>query len=414
MHRPPSRRSSAPRGSAGELAARCRHFGECGGCDWLDLAYPAQLERKQKLVAGTFATYAALSRAVIEPVVPAPGGHHYRNRLLYPVAKRNGRIIAGFFKKKSHALVEVVECAIQISEITTIARGVIDIINELDVPVAPVPGVESEPQASPAGAGIRAIAVRMGHHTREILIGIVTNGGVFPAGASIAARCMELARILPRRAGRAARIVGVVRNINDKETNVVLGDRSLALAGRDYYTEEIDECKFHISLTSFFQPNAVAARAVVREILLFAGGGGIIDAFAGVGFPGIPLSRDARKVVAIEESPSAVRDALTNIKINKAGHMQFLRGRVEDVLPTIPLSRGDVLVLDPPRSGLDPRVVAAVKKSNIEKIAYLSCAHTTLARDLALLAPDFETRRVIPFDFLPQTEHIESLAFAIR
>ena len=250
------------------------------------------------------------------------------------------------------------------------------------------------------------------------MVGIVTTAGLFPKGAELAEAARAASDGLESAAGRGVRVVSVVRNLNDGDGNVVLGRRSVPLLGRDYLEDRFLGFTLRLSLASFFQPNAAAARLAAHAVRAFVGKDPVdrlVDAYAGVGILALCAARGASEVVAIEESESAVRDGEINAQRNGFTNFRYVRGRAEDELPKIAAERPiDVLLLDPPRAGLAEPVRAALAAAAPGRIAYLSCSAPTLARDLAALVPSFTIERIVPFDFLPQTEHIEVLALLRR
>ncbi len=405
----------------------CPHFGPCGGCTLLDRPYEEQLRRKHRLVVERCAAEPTLAGVEVQPIVAAPHPLLYRNRLLYPLARERGRIVGGFFRAGTHELVDVRHCAIQDPAITEIATRARAILERLGVGVHPLPGTTTKDGSAPrcgarAGGGaadVRALAVRLAPGTGEVLVGLVTTAGVFPQGAAFAERVREAGVGLRSASGRAVSVVSVVRSLNDAETNVVLGSRSLPLLGRDHLSDRFAGLRLRISLESFSQPNSTAARTVLREIEAGCGGasaGRLVDGYAGVGAFALALAPRFRDVVALESTAAAVRDGRENARVNGRANVRFEEGRFEDRLPEAVGDGGiALLLLDPPRSGLSPRAVAAVVRARPERIAYLSCSPATLARDLArLAAAGHRVERVTPHDFFPQTDHVEVLAWLRR
>lgn len=392
----------------------CKHFGACGGCDLLNIQYQDQLRRKRAKVADAFAKWENLKKLTIAQVVPAPSAVHYRNRLLYPLAPSEGRVIGGFFKKNSHELVDVEMCQIQETAITELAVKVKKIVFDMKLPMRPLPGVvsagaaESQPSAE---AALRALAIRHVPNSKYIFVGFVTTGGVFPRGRELAERVTAAAEGISFADGKRVEVAGVLRNINDKDTNVIFGSSTVPLLGKDKVITKIGKFKYSVDLVSFFQPNPeAAARAAAWIARILPENMNIaVDCYAGGGFFSLYIADRARKVFAIEEVQSAARAGAENIKINNNQNIEFLRGTVEEHLTKIegPL---DLLFLDPPRSGLTDAALEAVVRARPAQIYYLSCSEVSLARDLEKLSKNFRFEEVTPMDFLPQTEHVEVFA----
>jgi 23S rRNA (uracil-5-)-methyltransferase RumA len=407
----------------------CPHFGECGGCAWLDRPYERQLSDKERALRAELAKYPELAaiagssagaeRAVTR-IVAAPHPHFYRGRLLYPLARRDGHVVGGFFRRGTHDLVDVRSCEIQDPAITKIAERMRSAIARLRIPIDPLPGVVSESQrnADPNEAAARALAVRIAHGTGEAMVGIVTTAGLFPKGGELAEAARAAGEGLESASGRGVRVASVVRNLSEGDGNVVLGRRSVPLLGRDYLEDRFLGLRLRVSLASFFQPNAAAARLAVSALRAFVGKepvGRLVDAYAGIGILALAAGRSAREVIAIEESESAARDGAANAQRNGFTNFRWARGRAEDELQKIAAEGPiDVVILDPPRAGLAEAVRASVAAAAPARGAYLSCSPATLARDLAALAGTFTIERITPYDFLPQTEHIEALALLRR
>jgi 23S rRNA (uracil1939-C5)-methyltransferase len=207
-------------------------------------------------------------------------------------------------------------------------------------------------------------------------------------------------------------IVGVVANVNPRATNVILGERTRVLLGRGFYHEKVAGLTFRVSATSFFQVNTEQAERMLSHVDELAGGSGhelIVDAYCGVGLFSLGLAPRARRVLGIEETPSSVRDARTNAKANGRENVEFIEGKVARYLGA--RGRPDLVVLDPPRKGLEPETLAALRAVKPGRIAYISCNPVTLARDTrALVGFGYDIETIVPYDFFPHTYHVETLA----
>lgn len=395
----------------------CKHFGACGGCSFLNIPYRDQLLQKQSRSEREIAKYPELKNIRMRSIAAPDNPYFYRNRLLYPLAISKGRVAGGFFKKGTHQLVDVEECKIQDPSITEIASQVKRIIETLQIPIYPLPGVISDSAAvkTTNRAAARAVAVRVAQTTGEVIVGIVTTAGLFPEAKEFSERVARGVKRLRTMLGKNVKITGVARNINDTETNVVLGSKSLPLLGRDYITEKFGSFEYQISLESFFQPNAMFAKRAVDDIIRrVAEAEHAVDIYAGAGFITIPLSQKAKRIDAIEAVGPAVRDGRHNATRNRRANITFSEGDAADILIKMRGQKIDWAVVDPPRGGLDARAITALLELDPERIAYLSCSEVSLARDLSLICKKYQIEEVRPYDFLPHTEHIELLAFAKR
>jgi 23S rRNA (uracil1939-C5)-methyltransferase len=204
----------------------------------------------------------------------------------------------------------------------------------------------------------------------------------------------------------------VVQNVNRSRGNVLYGDEERVLAGSAFLHDQVGAVQLRLSSTAFFQVNRDVAARIYADLADAAALGGterVVDAYAGVGGIALTLARGAAEVVGIEEHPRAVADAQASAQLNHAVRVRFVVGDVEAELGK--LGAADVVVLNPPRRGCAPAVLHAAAAMKPRLIAYVSCAPDTLARDLALLGGlGYRARSVVPYDMLPQTPHVESLA----
>jgi 23S rRNA (uracil1939-C5)-methyltransferase len=230
----------------------------------------------------------------------------------------------------------------------------------------------------------------------------------------------ELLRVLPGHVDTATQCnVRIGTRTGERMIQPALALETLAVAtGQAFLHEELEGVRFRIGAASFFQVNTTQAERLVgllREGLALAGHEVVVDAYAGVGVFAALLAGSCRHVVAIEESGPAVRDARVNLAAYR--NVEIHEGRTESVLPTLESALGGPVhrvILDPPRSGCHPRVLDALASLRPERVAYVSCHPTTLARDLARLAEHFTLERVIPLDMFPHTKHVECVAFLRR
>ncbi|MBL8693476.1 MAG: class I SAM-dependent RNA methyltransferase [Planctomycetes bacterium] len=405
----------------------------------LDRPYEAQLASKRALVAAAFEAHRETADAPIDDVVPSPRIVGYRNRLLYPVATAGRKVIGGFFRRGSHDLIDVKMCAIQDPAITSVASTLVSEIERLRLPILPLPGTESvagdevrsadwsEGAATPAheksshsgSAAIRALAVRLAPGSGELMVALVTTSGLLPAAEDLARAAERASADALTASRRRARLASVMRNIQDGETNVVLGRRSLPIKGRDYLLDRFFGFQWRVSLPSFTQPNMEAARAAVQHLLREvsdSAAGVVVDAYAGIGMLALALSRSAARVVAIEQAASAVRDGRENVKMNRLRNVDFVEGDAASAIPEA-AARGPVslLVLDPPRRGLSEAALEASLRAAPLRIAYLACSPQSHARDLAaVIRGGYRLERTTPFDFFPHTGHVEVLSVLRR
>ena len=406
----------------------CKLARICGGCQWQHITYEGQCEAKTDIVKQAIKRIAGLSPDIVLDTLPAPDELNYRNKVQFPVSSphKSERILAGYYKQGSHELVNIKHCPVQ-PEILD------DVLEEAKI-AAEEAGYSAYREESHSGL-IRHMIARHSYSENEVLFTVVLN--MPPELFSNYRESMEnfasnLMRLVPN-------VKGFCVNFNPNKGNRILGNKTLLVNGRDYIIEKLSSnhfkasarlkagLKFQLSPASFFQVNSMQAvqlmDLVLEAILQYTEHKNIdkvpliIDAFAGVGSIALWVSDLADKVIAVEEVTDAVKDAERIKLLNGIENVEPLLGRVEDVFPNLLEQRvqAPVLILDPPRKGVDPIALEAVSKLGPERVIYVSCNPATLARDLKILEGfGYKTKFVQPLDLFPQTFHVESVSVLDR
>lgn len=384
------------------VKAECPVFGICGGCHLQHISYEKQMEYKQKMVKDLLERIGKLGNIEVQPTFPASYHFGYRNKAQFPLAEEStGQIISGFYQKGSHIVVPHDDCQIQHPLINRIMKKTLEILNSY-------PELTVYDERLHKGL-LRHLVIRVGVCTNQALLVLVTNGRKIPQAEEIARRIRE----------EVTEIVGVLQNINTEKTNVVLGRELAVLSGQDYYIDYIGKIKFAVSINSFFQVNTLQTKNLYDFVLEYAGLSGketVFDAYCGIGSISLYLAEEAEGVIGIEEVQAAIEDADKNAELNEVENCRFITARVEDKLPKL-LAEGikpDLIVFDPPRKGLDEKVIDTVIKVKPERIVYVSCNPATLARDLALFKEDYDIRKVQPVDMFPGIYHVECVVLLCR
>jgi len=380
------------------MTLSCRHFGTCGGCSALNTPIAAQLAGKADRIRRRLDRH--LGEVEIAVDVPAAPPRHYRTKLLYPVQPaRAGRCELGIYRRGSHQLVRVRECAIQDPGLTALGSRAAAIFNDLGL----------RPYDERDGSGfVRALQLRLAPGSGELLIGVVTRPGVFDAGRALAEQLLEAAADLPN-TGRRSRAVGVVRSIGDRSGNYLLGERQVPLLGRDYTVDRQDGLTWRISLASFYQVHRDASALLYLPALRMAGdvtGQRVVDGYGGIGTFGLRFAAaGAAQVVVVEDGADACRDAERNAKDNHCDNVVVQRSAFD--VATF-AAHPDLLVVDPPRAGLGRRGVARVLAAAPGRLLHVACNDAALARDLdGLAAGGYRVRQMRLCDLFPHTEHVE-------
>lgn len=375
----------------------CSLHKECGGAQLLHLSYEGQLKAKEKQVRDALERIGGLKGVKVHPVLGMDNPWKYRNKVQVPVGEQRGRIVAGYYKKRSHEIVDMTNCGVELSMDDSIVIKVKNICVNNGV----TPYYEKDHKGI-----LRHIVVRWAKETGEIMIVLVTRTRTLPNKDEIV---KDIVKAIPN-------VKSIVQNINVKRTNVILGERSLTLWGKATITDTIGEIKFAISPRSFFQVNPIQTKVLYDKALEFAeltGNETVIDAYCGIGSISLFLAQKAKKVYGVEIVEDAVRDANENAKINNITNVEFAAGAAETVITEWYKEgiKADVIVVDPPRKGCDEALLNTILAMKPKKVVYVSCNPGTLARDLRILEDGgYQTREVQPVDMFPQTTHVENVA----
>jgi 23S rRNA (uracil1939-C5)-methyltransferase len=388
-----------------DATPRCKHFGTCGGCSLLDQPIAWQLRDKVEAVEALLAPYLAGQRVAC--AVPARAPRHFRTRLLYPVrADRGGLPIVGIYEFRSHHVVRIEECQTQDPWLTALGSTMETILRELRI----------QPFVPARGNGYaKGIHARLAAGSGEVCAGIVTRPGAFPQGAEFAAAVTQAALALPQ-GRRPRKLVGVVHSISDRDDEFLLGDRHLPLRGRDHVVDRTDGLTFRISAGSFYQVHANARELLYADALAMLGdvrGQRVVDGYGGVGGFALRLAKaGAAEVTIVEDNAAACRDAEHNAKANELPDVHVV---AQPFASAKFAERPDLLVVDPPRSGLGEKGVLRALAARPRRLLYVACAADSLARELAVLtASGYRLAAVRLCDLFPHTEHVELVALLER
>jgi 23S rRNA (uracil1939-C5)-methyltransferase len=389
-------------------AQRCRPAcvlaDRCGGCSLQHLELQAQGHWKRRQVVGALQRIAHLPEAeqLVAATLSTADGLGYRNRATLPLERRSdGTLRAGYYRSGSHTLVNVNHCPVLDPRLD---RLIAPLKHDLESTSWPVD------RHLDAEGGLRHLALRLGQHTGELLVTLVSSQASLPGLERWAERWLQ----------RWPELVGVCLNIQDKPSNVLLGPHTEVVAGRGWIDERFAGLRLSIAADTFFQVNTPMAERVVPLLLSALDGlepSLLLDAYCGIGTFSLPLAAAGWQVLGIELGAAAVDQAQRNAERNQLNQRcRFEQGEVGQLLAAR-IDQARVLLLDPPRKGLEPSALAAILATPPERLLYLSCDPATLARDLGALAGaggPYRLSAAQPLDFFPQTNHVETLATLIR
>lgn len=372
-----------------------------GGTQLSHISYEGQLQFKEKQVREVLARIGKLEDVNVHPILGMKEPWHYRNKAQVPVGEKAGRLIAGFFKPRSHEIVDTNESVIQLPEINEAVQAVKEICGRL--------GVKAYDEVAHKGV-LRHIMARCGKATGELMVVLITRTADLPHSRKL---IEEITRRLPQ-------VKSIIHNVNPQRTNVIMGEQTNVLWGSDVIYDYIGDVKFAISAKSFYQVNPVQTKVLYDQALEYAGLTGnetVIDAYCGIGTISLFLAQKAKHVFGVEVVPEAIEDARRNASLNGLDNVEFAAGKAEEVITDWYKqgNKADVLVVDPPRKGCDEALLQTVIDMKPEKVVYVSCNPATLARDLRFLEDGgYQTMEVQPVDMFPQTTHVEAIVLLQR
>lgn len=387
--------------SPDRVDAPCPYYDRCGGCQLMHADYPAQRRYKADQVYSALKRIGGFGDVPVPPVLGMQEPWLYRNKAHLPVGRECGALIAGFYERRSHRLVDVQSCLIQ-AEANNLAL-------QASRQVAVEFGMSTYDEANHTGL-LRSMLIRSSLATGELMIVYVVNAPELPCAKEMGERLAAL----------APGLVSFQYNVNTRPGNTLLGPRTELVYGRDHIVDELLGLSFKVSPRSFYQVNPEQTAVLYETARQFAGltgGESVIDLYCGVGTIGLSMARGAARVTGIEVVPEAVEDARQNALLNGITNARFLCGTAEVEMPRLvaEAERFDVVLLDPPRAGCEKALLDAVIATDPAKVVYVSCNPATLARDAKYLAEHgYALRQVQPVDMFPHTTHVETVVLITR
>ncbi len=372
---------------------------KCGGCDFWHMDYEAELELKADRVKNCLNRLAGEHLESV-PVLAAPTCHGYRNKAQYPVAIKDGRAYAGFFKAGTHSVVENDCCAILPPEMDRVKDAVIDYVNQN--------GVSVYDETVHKGL-LRHIYVRKGWVSGKILVCLSVNGRKLPREQALIGKLREIPGFHT-----------LVLSINMKKGNTVLGDEYITLYGPGYIEDTLCNLQFRLSPRSFYQVNHHQAQRLYAAAIEQAGitkRDRVLDLYCGVGTITLAMASAAGEVIGVEVVEQAVEDARENAKRNGIQNARFLCADAGQAALELEKSgtKIDVVVVDPPRKGLNADAIEAIARFAPRRLVYVSCDPATLARDVALFKEKgFALQSAQAADLFPRCAHVESIVLLTR
>lgn len=375
----------------------CVYYYKCGGCQLQHLSYQAQLAMKKEQVINLFHRKANFENTIIHDTIGMETPWRYRNKSQIPVGKNeNNDAIMGFYRQRSHQIIDMDECLIQDTKHQDVMNHVKQWCNELNVSIYD--------ERKKAGL-MRHVVNRTGHYTGDLMVIFVTNGKKFKQSDIMTQKLIET---FPN-------IKSVKHNINNTHSNVIMGDVSHTLYGVDQIEDTLSDITFKISDQSFYQINSTQTEKLYQRAIEYAdlqGEETVLDTYCGIGTIGLYMAPKAKHVYGVEVVPEAIEDAKKNATINQFENTTFVCGKAEEVILKWKAQgiKPDVVMVDPPRKGCDESFLDTLLELNPRRIVYISCNPSTQQRDAQHLATQYELTQITPVDMFPHTTHVETVA----
>ncbi len=375
----------------------CVYYYKCGGCQLQHMTYQAQLNMKKEQVINLFQRKAGFKDTVIHDTVGMDNPWYYRNKSQIPVGKNDEQnVIMGYYRQRSHQIIDMDECLIQDNIHQDVMNKIKLWFNELNVSTYN----EHKKQGL-----MRHVVIRTGHHSGELMVVFVTNGKKFKQSAIMVEKLLTA---FPN-------IVSIKHNINDTHSNVIMGQTSHTLYGKDEIQDTLSDVTFKINDQSFYQINSVQTEKLYQKAIDYAelqGEETVLDTYCGIGTIGLYMAPKAKHVYGVEIVAEAIADAQQNATLNQFENTTFVCGKAEEVILKWKADgiKPDVVMVDPPRKGCDESFLDTLLELNPRKIVYISCNPSTQQRDAQQLATQYKLTQITPVDMFPHTTHVETVA----
>ena len=379
----------------------CATYKRCGGCRLRHINYKETLNMKKNVVQN-LVNKQLEQKVKVQEVLGMEEPYHYRNKAQYPIGKdKEGKTVIGVFANRTHEIIPIEECLIQNQETEKLAKKITEFIEKNNISI----------YNEKTGKGlVRHIVTKIGIKTNEIMCIIVINGDEIPKEKELVEFILE----------ENKNVKTIIKNINKKNTNVILGKENINLYGKGYITDILGDLKFNISPLSFYQVNPIQAEKLYNigvEGANITKNDIVFDLYCGIGTISLFMAKYAKEVYGVEIVEEAILAAKENAKINNLNNTRFFAGDVEKVLDELINKENiipDIVMVDPPRKGLDKKSIENLLKIKPKKITYISCNPASLVRDLSKLEKDYDIELIKPVDMFPFTSHVECVSVLHR
>lgn len=382
--------------SENRIEPDCKTYKRCGGCNLRHIKYQETLKLKQNAVQ-SLVDKTLKNKIRVKETIGMENPYYYRNKVQYPVGiDKNGKPQIGVFANRSHEIIPIEKCFIQNEKSEEIAKYIFELWNENNYTIY---------NEETRKGLLRHIVIKTGIKTNQYMCILVVNGQGFDNEKEFVSKI----------ANKYKEIRAIIVNSNMKNTNVILGLENRTIFGKGYIEDKLGEYIFKISPLSFYQVNPIQAEKLYNlgiEKAMITKDDIVFDLYCGIGTISLFMSKYAKKVYGIEIVEEAIKAAKENAEINSVDNVEFIAGDVEKVLSNIIYDRKiipDIVMVDPPRRGLDNTSINNILSIKSKRLVYISCNPATLVRDLAKLEEMYEVEEIVPVDMFPFTSHVETV-----
>ncbi|WP_071396132.1 23S rRNA (uracil(1939)-C(5))-methyltransferase RlmD [Bacillus tuaregi] len=380
----------------------CPVYEECGGCQLQHLRYDQQLKEKRDIVIQSFERHAKLQMEQIDikETLGMENPWNYRNKSQFQVANKDGKVLAGLYGMNSHSLIHIDQCTVQHPKTNKAIGTVRKVLQKLEIPI----------YNERTGKGVvRTIVARVGIQTGELQIVLITAKSELPKKEQL---IEEIKKRLPN-------VKSIMQNINGQKTSLIFGEKTVNLEGKEFIQETLGDLNFELSARTFFQLNPEQTVNLYNEVKKAAeltGTEKVVDAYCGVGTIGLWVADKAAEIRGMDVIPESIEDAKKNAARHGIKHAKYVTGKAEVILPKWAKEgwKPDVIIVDPPRTGLDHELLKTILTIKPKKLIYVSCNPSTLAKDIHVLTAKYKVEYIQPVDMFPQTSHVECVVLMSR
>ncbi len=373
----------------------CPVYDQCGGCQLQHLEYTQQPKEKRDIVIQSLERHSRLKveDLNIKQTIGMDNPWSYRNKSSFQVGTQNGKVLAGLYGLNSHKLINIEQCAVQHPQTNAAVETVKQVLQDLQIPIY---------HEKTRKGIVRTIVARVGIQTGELQIVLITAKKELP----------KKALIIEKIKSRLPEVKSIIQNINGQKTSLIFGEETFNLDGSDFIQETLGDLQFELSARTFFQLNpeqTVKLYDEVKKAAALTGKEKVADAYCGVGTIGLWVADGASEIRGMDIIPESIQDAKKNAKRHGIKHAKYVTGKAEELLPKWVKEgwKPDVIIVDPPRTGLDRALIQTILTVKPKKVVYVSCNPSTLAKDIDVLSKKYKIEMIQPVDMFPQTSHVE-------